>query len=219
LSDPLRWWPGKYAESKRIAHLVEDFLPQGDVLESGGLGVFSDLLPDHRVVTARVADGLDLCKLPYPDDSFDIGVSARVLELLPPALRGQYLRELLRVSHYRVFVALPLQPELEAIDKIKYSAVWDTPRVWQHPGPRPDEVERAFHDLDVEVVFHIESPHGSTVEPGGGPSPWVETLLASPAMGGAELLPGLPTPAFVVAEIVKAEPSPHALQPVGGAAN
>ena len=219
MSDPLRWWPGKYAECKRIAHLVEDFLPQGEVLESGGLGVFADLLPAHRVITARVADGIDLCHLPWPDNSFDVGVSARVLELLPPVVRARYLRELLRVSHYRVFVALPLQPELEAIDKIKNTYVWDTPRVWQHPGPRPEEVEHAFEEMDVEVVFHIEAPSGSSLEDGSGPSPWVETLLASPAMGGAELVPGLPTPAFVVAEVVKAEPSLHALQTVGGAAN
>jgi hypothetical protein len=98
MCDPLGWWPGKYADCKRIAHLVEDFLPAGEVLECGGLGVFADFLPQHRVTTARISDGLDLCNLPWDEDAFDVGVSARVLELLPPGLRPEYLRELLRVQ-------------------------------------------------------------------------------------------------------------------------
>jgi hypothetical protein len=211
VSDPLRWWPGKYADCKRIAHLVEEFLPAGEVLECGGLGVFADLLPEFRVTIARVADGIDLCKLPWRENTFDVGVSARVLELLPPRLRISYLRELLRVSHYRVYVALPTQPELEAIDKIKNSYVWDTSRVWQHPGPRPDDVEQACAGLGVEVVFHLEPPRGSDVASLGEPSPWLETLVASPVLGGADFVPGMPTPPFVVAEIAKAEPAPQTL--------
>jgi hypothetical protein len=205
VSDPLRWWPGKYADCKRIAHLVEDFLPTGEVLECGGPGVFADFLPAHRVTLARVADGIDLCDLSYLDDTFDVAVSARVLELLPPRMRREYLRELLRVARYRVFVALPLQPELEAIDKIKNAYVWDTPRVWQHPGPRPDELESAYEDLGVEVVFHVEPPRGTQLQSPGSQNAWIESFLASPAMGGSELVPGLPSPPFVVAEIVKAE--------------
>jgi hypothetical protein len=205
LSDPLRWWPGKYADCKRIAHLVDDFLSAGEVLEAGGPGVFEDLLPAHRVTRARVADGIDLCDLPYPDDAFDVVVSARVLELLPPHLRCEYLRELLRVSRYRVFVALPLQPELEAIDKIKNAYVWDVPRVWQHPGPRPDDVESAYEGLSIDVVFHVEPPRGASLPSPDSPNAWIEAALQSPAMKRTELIPGLPTPPFVVAEIVKAE--------------
>jgi hypothetical protein len=209
VSDPLRWWPGKYADCKRIAHLVEEFLPTGEVLECGGLGIFADLLPGYRVTAARLADGIDLCELPWEDDCFDVGVSARVIELLPPRLRPIYLRELLRVCRYRVFVALPTQPELEAIDKIKNAYVWDTSRVWQHPGPRPDELERAFEESGVEVTFHVEPPRGADIANLDSPSSWVESFLASEP--GSTLVPGLPTPPFVVAEIAKAEPQPRSL--------
>jgi len=211
LSDPLRWWPGKYSDCKRIAHLVEEFLPSCDVLESGGPGVFADLLPGYRVTNARIADGIDLCRLPWENDSFDVGVSARVVELLPPALRPLYLCELLRVCRYRVFVALPTQPELEAIDKIKNAYVWDTSRVWQHPGPRPEDLERAVEDAAVEVTFHIEPPRSVDLANLDAPGDWVESFLASSQMNGTPLVPGLPAPPFVVAEIVKAEPAPRSL--------
>lgn len=211
MSDPLRWWPGKFADCKRIAQLVDDELPLGDVLECGGQGVFPDLLSGHDVTVARVADGIDLCDLPWEDDTFDVGVSARVLEILPPRLRAPYLRELLRVSRYRVFIALPSQPELEAIDKIKNVYLWDTLRVWQYPGPRPDDIEAAYEGFGVEVVFHVEAPRGADVAAAGGPSGWLEHFLASPAMAGTELVPGVPTPPFVVAEIIKAEVTPRTL--------
>lgn len=210
MSDPLRWWPGKYADCKRIAHLVEEFLPTGDVLECGGLGIFSDLLPNHRVTTARISDGDDLCRLRWDEDSFDVGVSARVLELVPPRLRPEYLRELLRVVRYRVYVALPLQPEMEAIDKIKSAYVWDTGRVWRHPAPRPDEIESSVEDLVLDVTFHVEPPHGSAIAT-SGQNEWLESLLASPALRNSEVVRGLPAPPFVVAEIVKAEMAPPAL--------
>jgi hypothetical protein len=210
VSDPLLWWPGKHSDCKRIAHLIEDVLPAGEVLECGGLGVFPDLLPGHRVTVARLADGVDLCDLPWVDDEFDVGVSARVLEHVPPRLRPVYLRELLRVVRYRAFVALPLQPELEAIDKIKNRYVWDTAQVWRHPGPRPDDIEGAYDGLGVEVIFHVEPPRGSST-PTERPSPWLESFLASPAMGGTEFVPGMPTPTFVVAEILKAEVAPQSV--------
>jgi hypothetical protein len=111
-----------------------------------------------------------------------------------------------------LFVALPLQPELEAIDKIKNLYLWDTLRVWQYPGPRPDDIENAYEGFGVEVVFHIEAPRGA--EPGstGGPSGWLENFLSSPAMGGSELVQGpMASPPFVVAEIVKAEIAPQVL--------
>jgi hypothetical protein len=219
VSDPLRWWPGKYAECKRIAHLVENLLPAGDVLECGGPGVFTDLLPDYRVTNARLSDGLDLCKLPWNDDAFDCGVSARVLELLPPALRPCYLRELVRVTRYSVFVALPLQPELEAIDKIKNGYVWDTARVWRHPGPRPEDVEAVAEAQNLSVTFHIEPPRGTELR-GGGPSrEWIEALLSSPSMNGSEIVPLVPTPEFVIAEIVKTEVSSPVLTVLSEAAH
>jgi len=219
VSDPLRWWPGKYAECKRIAQLVEDLLPDGDVFECGGPGLFADLLPDFRVTTARLRDGLDLCKLPWHDDSFDVGVSARVLELLPPRLRPTYMREMLRVSRYRVFVALPLQPELEAIDKIKNTYIWDTSRVWRHPGPKPDDVERVAEELGLAVTFHIEPPRGTEIAGQGRRTEWIEALLSSPSMQGGELMPLVPTPEFVVAEVTKAEVSRRAMAVVSSAAH
>jgi len=211
VSDPLRWWPGKFSDCKRMARLVEDFLSAGDVLECGGQGIFPDLLPAYNVTVARVADGVDLCDLPWEEDHFDVGVSARVIEILPPRLRAPYLREMLRVCRYRVFIAIPLQPELEAIDKIKNTYLWDTLRVWQYPGPRPDDIESAYEGFGVEVVFHVEAPRGTDVGSAGGPSGWLENFMASPAMGGSELVQGLPTPPFVVAEIVKAEIAPQVL--------
>jgi hypothetical protein len=210
VSDPLRWWPGKYAECKRIAHLVEEFLPTGDVLECGGLGIFADLLPNHTVTTARISGGDDLCRLRWDEDSFDVGVSARVLELVPPRLRPDYLRELLRVVRYRVYVALPLHPELEAIDKIKNAYVWDTGRVWPHAAPRPDEIESSVEGLALDVTFHVEPPQGSAIAT-SSQSEWLESLLASPALRNSESVRGLPAPPFVVAEIVKAEMASLAL--------
>ena len=219
MNDPLRWWPGKYAECKRIGQLVEDLLGTGDVLECGGPGVFADLLPGFRVTSAQISDGLDLCKLPWDDDAFDVGVSARVLEYLPPKLRPVYLRELLRVSRYSIFVALPLQPELEAIDKIKNSYVWDTPRVWDHPGPRPEDVERVADAFGYPVTFHIEPPRGSEV-PGTSPHrDWIEQLLTNPGLQNNDAMPLVPTPEFVVGEIVKAEISKHTLVAMGEAAH
>ena len=208
MSDPLRWWPGKYADCKRIAQLVAEFLPAGEVLEHGGPGIFADLLPQYRVTTARVADGVDLCNLPYEDDHFDVGVSARVLELLPPPLRPAYLRELLRTSRYRAFVALPLQPELEAIDKLKNGYIWDTTRVWQHPGPRPDDLERLLEGQDVELSFHVESPSALEFAPRDSPRVLMDALLAAP-LRGTDLAPA--TPNFVVAEIAKANVLPPML--------
>jgi hypothetical protein len=218
VSDPLRWWPGKYADCKRIAQLVEDLLPRGEVLECGGPGAFADLLPDFRVTTARIREGVDLCRLPWGDDSFDIGVSARVLELLPPRLRPCYVSELVRVCRYSVFVALPLQPELEAIDKIKNTYLWDTPRVWRYAGPRPDDIEAAVEGRVEHVTFHIEAPRGTELAT-GRPSEWVETLLHSPAAHGTELMPLIPTPEFVVAEIVKTEISARSLGVLSEAAH
>jgi hypothetical protein len=218
VSDPLCWWPGKFADCKRIAQLVEDLLPRGEVLECGGPGVFGDLLPTYRVTTARIRDGLDLCRLPWGDDAFDAGVSARVLELLPPALRPCYLRELVRVCRHSVFVALPLQPELEAIDKIKNTYIWDTPRVWRHPGPRPDDIEAAVEGRVENVTFHIEPPRGTELAAGRGRD-WMEALLASTALRGGERVPLIPTPEFVVAEIVKSELSARNLAVLSEAAH
>ena len=210
MSDPLRWWPGKYAECKRIAQLVGEFMPGGDVIEHGGFGIFADLLPRFHVTTARVADGIDICKLPWEDDRFDLGVSARVIELLPPALRPAYLRELLRVSRYRVFLALPLQPELEAIDKVKNTYIWDTSRVWQHPGLRPQDLERLLEGHDVELAFHVESPSATEVAQWEASRELMQALNAVTALRSDGEL-GLGTPAFLVAEISKAHVMPQVL--------
>ena len=187
--DPLAWWPGKYAECRRIARLVDDRMPDAEILASGGPEIFPELLEGHRVVRARIADGIDLCRLPYPDDAFDVGVSARVLELLPPALRAAYVRELLRVCRYRLFLALPLQPELESIDKIKNAYVWDVSRVWQYPAMQPEDLERVLEGCGLTVTFHVE------------------------AAG-----PDAPAP-FVIAEIVKTEAAPAMLAPASLAAH
>jgi hypothetical protein len=218
VSDPLRWWPGKLADCKRIAQLVEDVLPGGDVIECGGEGVFADLLPAHQVTVARISNGVDLCDLPWEEGTFDVGVSARVLEILPPRLRAPYLRELLRVCRYRVFVAVPLQPELEAIDKIKNTYLWDTLRVWQYPGPRPDDLEAALEGFGVEVVFHVEAPRGASMAAPGGASGWIESFLSSSTMGGSDLS-GMATPPFLVAEIVKSEILPRVLSTSLGVAH
>jgi hypothetical protein len=206
--DPLGWWPGKYAECKRIVRLVEDFLPHGEVLAAGGPEIFAELLPGHLVHTARIADGIDLCRLPYPDDRFDVGVSARVLELLPPRLRASYLLELVRVCRYRVFVALVLQPELESIDKIKNSYVWDTSRVWQHPGMHPEELEALLDGRGIELVFHVESPAGIGYLP-----------LDQIGRAGGEAMARIPPSGFVVAEIGKSGLAPHARELVSQAAH
>jgi len=206
--DPLGWWPGKYAECKRIVRLVEEFHPECEVLAAGGPDIFGELLPGHRVHTARIADGIDLCRLPYPDDCFDVGVSARVVELLPPRLRAAYLLELLRVCRYRVFVALALQPELESIDKIKNSYVWDTSRVWQHPGMRPEELEALLEGHHTDLSFHVESPIGVGYAP-----------LESLSNGENGFAARIPASGFVVAEIGKCEPAPHALELVSHAAH
>lgn len=160
MSDPLRWWPGKYGECRRIAALVED-LPGATVLQYGGLPVFTELLPDHPVHHERLrsesdANGLWIPPLPFPDDHFDVGVSARVIELLPPALRGRYLRELLRVCRLVVYVAMPLQPELEIIDKVKNHYVWDAHRYWAYRGVGVTELEDYLRDLDVSIEYHSE---------------------------------------------------------------
>jgi len=206
--DPLGWWPGKFAECKRIVRLVEDFSPGCEVLAAGGPDIFGELLPGHRVHTARIADGVDLCRLPYPDDCFDVGVSARVVELLPPHLRAAYLLELVRVSRYRVFVALALQPELESIDKIKNSYVWDTSRVWQHPGMHPQELESLLEGRGADLIFHVESPIGV----GGAP-------LDGFSNGENSFAARIPASGFVVAEIGKSELAPHALELVSLAAH
>ena len=215
VSDPLRWWPGKYAECKRIARLVEESIPSGEVLECGGLEIFADLLPCYRVTTARVADGIDLCHLPYEDDRFDIGVSARVVELLPPRLRRAYLLELLRVSRYWTFVALPLQPELEAIDKIKNTYIWDTTRVWQHPGLRPQDLEELLEGRKVCVSFHVDPPGGADLTQFGASREVLHSLLAASALDGDDFVPALSAPAFVVAEISKLDAFPLGLASLG----
>ena len=211
MSDPLRWWPGKYAECKRIAQLVAEFLPSGEVIEGGGLGVFADLLPGYRVTTARVADGIDLCRLPYDQDHFDIAVSARVVELLPPRMRRPYLLELLRVSRYRTFVALPLQPELEAIDKIKNTYVWDTSRIWQHRGLRPEDLEEMLRGHGVCVTYHVEPPGGAELARLDGPHQLLDALVAAQAVSSPDIVPAFPAPTFVVAEVSKLDVFPQVL--------
>ena len=217
--DPLGWWPGKYAECKRIAQLVAEFLPCGEVLESGGPGIFTELLPDHRITAARLADGVDLCRLPYADDCFDVGVSARVVELLPPHRRQEYVLELLRVCRYRIFVALPLQPELEAIDKIKNSYIWGTSRVWQHPGPRPEDLERLLESRGVCLAFHAECPSSADLALLEASRELLDALLAVPSLGGRDTMPALPTPPFVVAEISKLDVLPPAFAGLSQAAH
>ena len=225
VSDPLGWWPGKYADCKRIGQLVEEFIPGGEVLESGSLEILSSLLPQHRITTARVADGIDLCHLPYEDGHFDVGVSARVLEILPPALRRDYLLELLRVSRYRAYVALPLQPEMEAIDKIKNAYIWDTPRVWSHPALAPQELDTLLEHLDVYVSYHVDAT--AAMEPArlGAPREVLGSLLATTATpdtaiaAAAWAVPAFTTPAYVIAEIVKLNAAPLELSPFSQAAH
>jgi hypothetical protein len=226
VNDPLRWWPGKYADCKRIGQLVEEFMPGGEVLESGSLEIFSSLLPQHRITTARIADGIDLCHLPYEDGRFDVGVSARVIEILPPALRRDYLLELLRVSRYRAYVALPLQPELEAIDKIKIAYIWDTPRLWSHPGLAPQELDALLEHLDVCVSYHVDTT--ATIEPArlGTPRELLGSLLATSATPDTKIAlaswavtPAVTTPAYVIAEIVKTNVAPLELSPFSQAAH
>lgn len=218
MRDPLLWWPGKYADCKRIAQLVAEFLPAGEVLEFGSLGLFAELLPRHEVTTAGVAVGPRACLLPYDNDRFDVGVSARVVELLPPALRPTYLRELLRVCRYRVFLALPLQPELEAIDKIKNTYVWDTTRVWQHPGLRPQDLERLLDGQEASLTFHVEAPPGVDAA-ADAPRERLFELLAAPPSGPLDAATSVTTPNFVVAEISKADVMPGALAGLGTAAH
>jgi len=134
-------------------------------------------------------------------------------------MRPCYLRELLRVSRYSIFVALPLQPELEAIDKIKNSYVWDTPRVWGHPGPRPEDVECVADGFGYSVTFHIEPPRGMERSGPGSHRDWIEQLLAHPSLQGSEVVPLVPTPEFVVGEIVKAETSVRSLITMSEAAH
>ncbi len=219
MSDPLQWWPGKYAECKRIAQLVDEFLPAGEVLECGGLGVFADLLPGHRVTTARVANGIDLCHLPWEDGRFDVGVSARVIEILPPGLRRDYLLELVRVSRYRAYVALQLQPELEAIDKIKNTYIWDSPRIWSHRGLPPQELDAVFEGREVCVSYHVDPFSSRDLAEIGRPRELLESLLAASAVSERDFAPAFSTPAFVIAEIVKTDVAPLELTPFSQAAH
>ena len=197
MSDPLRWWPGKSSECRSIAALVEDRLPAGSVLQYGGLPVFAELLPDHRVCHAPLQQHPDAhggLWLPYADDQFDVGVSARVIELLPPALRASYLHELLRVCRAAIYIAVPQQPELAAIDRVKNAYVWDTHRIWPHHGVQADEIEACLADRDVCIDLHAE-PACAT---------WV---MAADARGAVPPPPATSldalTPPFVIAEVLK----------------
>ena len=202
MSDPLRWWPGKSSECRSIAALVEDRLPAGSVLQYGGLSMFDQLLPDHDVSHAPLQPGTDArastLRLPYPDDHFDVGVSARVIELLPPRLRASYLHELLRVCRAAIYIAVPQQPELAAIDRIKNAYVWDTHRIWQHPGVQADEIEAWLADQDVCIELHVDPACVS----------WIAANDAGEVHGNApaaltSLCPGPFTPPFIIAEVLK----------------
>jgi hypothetical protein len=207
MSDPLRWWPGKSSECRSIAALVEDRLPAGSVLQYGGLPVFAELLPDHRVCHAPLQQHPDAHHgaqhgahhgdlwLPYPDDHFDVGVSARVIELLPPALRTSYLHELLRVCRAAIYIAVPQQPELAAIDRVKNAYVWDTHRIWPHHGVQADEIEACLAGRDVCIDLHAE--------------PACATWVSATDARGAYALPPTTTsldavtPPFMIAEVLK----------------
>jgi ubiquinone/menaquinone biosynthesis C-methylase UbiE len=60
-----------------------------------------------RLVTANAWD------LPFEDQSFDVVVSMDMLEHIPPMYREQVVRELLRVSKSKVFLAFPSGEEAE----------------------------------------------------------------------------------------------------------
>jgi hypothetical protein len=67
-----------------------------------------DLLQDGRGGNAwRVC--ADACRLPFPDDSFDVAISLDTVEHLPQPLRAPFLSELKRVAKRAVIVTCPLQ--------------------------------------------------------------------------------------------------------------
>jgi len=125
----------------------------------------------------------------------------------PARLRRPTPRDL-RVCRYRVFIAIRSN-RLEAIDKIKNTYLLDTLRVWQYPGA-PDDI-RAPTKVSVWRSFSRRSAARDRCRLRRRTERLAQNFMASPAMGGSELVQGLPTPPFVVAEIVKAEIAPQVL--------
>jgi hypothetical protein len=108
-------------------------------------------------------------------------------------------------------MALPLQPELEAIDKIKNTYIWDTSRVWQHPGLRPQDLERLLEGDNAALAFHVEAPGAAEVDSPVSPRERMEAVLAVTTAGETDPVIGVATPNFVVAEISKAVVMPGSL--------
>src|SRR6476646_2333725 len=94
------------------------------MLDVGGYYQESDgtpRLPSQQFLGDQELTVLDLpaCDLPgyvqgdgtamtFPDGSFDLVMSCDTLEHIPPPLREQFLRELVRVAHYGVVLICPV---------------------------------------------------------------------------------------------------------------
>jgi hypothetical protein len=92
------------------------------VLDVGGLpGQLNRYLPHSTVIAANVAEPTDVIipsdHLPFPDGAFTATTSLDVLEHVPPANRGSFISEMLRVTERRSVLCCPLgSPEHDAIE-------------------------------------------------------------------------------------------------------
>jgi hypothetical protein len=113
-------------------------------------------------------------------------------------LRAPYLHELLRVCRAAIYIAVPQQPELAAIDRIKNAYVWDTHRIWQYHGVQADEIEACLADHDVCIELHADPACATWI----AASDAAEVYPEPTALLGSRRLDSV-TPPFVIAEVLK----------------
>jgi hypothetical protein len=167
----------RYALSRRIVGVLRHAGETFRILDVGGHSsplkhflpgdyiVLSDIEPVGSLTSLEFRfDEYVRCSgaaLPFADASFDVVTAHDTLEHVPPDLREQFLREVLRVASRFVIVGGPMKdPEVNRAEErigafVRKVMHWDQPFLEEHLAlglPGPELVEGMLRERDLSFV-------------------------------------------------------------------
>lgn len=169
----------RYQRFQALADMVNQLGEENLSILDAGLedGDFSLFVPRHRVTWLDKCLSLDVADLPFPDQSFDVVLAVDVIGGMSPAIRRNFLEEVVRVARRRAIVTTPRAGALTTEDIIYRLTQNRYLKPHLEKGlPSEEELEIIFRELGLPYVRY----------PNSGLAGWLGMLLANYYVTGAD---------------------------------